>query len=251
MVHTFESDIAVKYGVNAAILLQNLRFWIEKNAANEKHFYDGYYWTYNSIKAFEGMFPYMSTRQIRTALDKLENEGIIISGNYNTSTYDRTKWYALTEVGYALFNNGNSICQNVQMDSSKTTNRFDSGDKPIPYINTDIYTDSNTDVYNAPSDSENLSEPASNPPAIEIILNDKSLYPVYQKDVEEWQDLYPGVDVMQELRKMKGWCKENVAKRKTRKGVRRFINSWLSREQDRGGRNTKPVKDSMEEWING
>ena len=46
--------------------------------------------------------------------------------------------------------------------------------------------------------------------------------------------LYPAVDVMQELRKMKGWCDSNPAKRKTRRGIKRFINNWLSRQQDEG-----------------
>lgn len=73
------------------------------------------------------------------------------------------------------------------------------------------------------------------PAVIELTLNDKTLYPITQKDVDEWQILYPAVDVMQQLRNMKGWCDSNPAKRKTRKGIRRFINSWLSKEQDKGG----------------
>ncbi len=144
MVHTFDSDIAAKYGVNAAILLQNLYYWIEKNQANEKHFHDGRYWTYNSIKAFEEMFPYMSKKQIRSALEKMENEGIIISGNYNSSTYDRTKWYAITENGYALFGNGDCICQKGKMDFPEKANQFAAEGEPIPDINTDSKPDNIT-----------------------------------------------------------------------------------------------------------
>lgn len=68
---------------------------------------------------------------------------------------------------------------------------------------------------------------------IELILNNKSLYPITQIDIDEWQELYQAVNVMQELRKMKGWLDSNPTKRKTSRGIRRFINSWLSREQDR------------------
>lgn len=71
-------------------------------------------------------------------------------------------------------------------------------------------------------------------PTIQIILNDKSYYPVYQADIDKWSELYPAVDVMQELRKMAGWCDGNPNKRKTKRGVRSFITSWLSREQDKG-----------------
>lgn len=72
-------------------------------------------------------------------------------------------------------------------------------------------------------------------PIISLILNDKTLYGVYQKDVDEWGVLYPAVDVMQELRNMKGWLDGNPTKRKTRSGVRRFIIHWLMKEQNKGG----------------
>lgn len=73
----------------------------------------------------------------------------------------------------------------------------------------------------------------SSPCVITIILNDKTEFPITQADVDGWQDLYPAVDVMQELRKMKGWADANPTKRKTKAGIKRFINSWLSKEQDR------------------
>lgn len=73
----------------------------------------------------------------------------------------------------------------------------------------------------------------SSPVVISIILNDKSEFPITEADVEGWKDLYPAVDVMQELRKMKGWADANPAKRKTKAGIKRFINAWLSKEQDR------------------
>lgn len=73
------------------------------------------------------------------------------------------------------------------------------------------------------------------PPVISLLLNTGEEYGIVQSDIVEWQELYPAVDVMQELRNMKGWCKENAAKRKTARGIRRFITSWLAREQNRGG----------------
>lgn len=73
----------------------------------------------------------------------------------------------------------------------------------------------------------------SSPVVISIILNDKTEYPITEADVEGWKDLYPAVDVMQELRKMKGWADANPSKRKTKTGIKRFINAWLAKEQDR------------------
>ena len=76
------------------------------------------------------------------------------------------------------------------------------------------------------------------PPVILLPLNDGSDFGVTDQMLSEFSGLYPAVDVMQELRNMRGWLLNNVKNRKTRSGICRFINSWLSREQDRS--NTRP-----------
>jgi predicted phage replisome organizer len=73
----------------------------------------------------------------------------------------------------------------------------------------------------------------SEPAVISLTLNDKSQFPVTETDIRNWQELYPAVNILQELRNMKGWLDANPAKRKTKAGIRRFINGWLSREQDK------------------
>ena len=89
------------------------------------------------------------------------------------------------------------------------------------------------------------------PPLITLILNDKSEYGITVDQVDEWSLLYPAVDVMQELRKMKGWCVANIENRKTRRGVLRFVNSWLSKSQDSSRKasvytaNSPPVSNEM------
>lgn len=132
MHHSFDINIANKYGVNVAIFLNNMAFWIQKNIANNKHFHDGNYWTYNTVEAYTQLFPYWTTRQVRNVIDKCIKLGLILESNYNITTYDRTKWYALTEHAAQLLNI--TICQKGQMDSSKVTNGFDRNDKPIPDI---------------------------------------------------------------------------------------------------------------------
>lgn len=71
------------------------------------------------------------------------------------------------------------------------------------------------------------------PPVISLPLNDSTEFDVTDSMASEFSSLYPAVDVMQELRNMRGWLLNNPKNRKTRSGVRRFINSWLSREQDK------------------
>jgi hypothetical protein len=114
--HSFDPADAVEYGILEAVLLANIRWWVAKNASNNKHWYDGHYWTYNSAKAFAKMFPYASQQQIQRALKKLESSGIVHVGNYNSNPYDHTKWYTTPIQG--------------EFDRSHLINRSDSSDQP-------------------------------------------------------------------------------------------------------------------------
>ena len=77
---------------------------------------------------------------------------------------------------------------------------------------------------------------ADAPPVISLPLNDGTFYDVSENDRAKWSQLYPNVDVLQQLRNMAGWCDANLTKRKTRGGIKRFITAWLAREQDKGGK---------------
>lgn len=94
--------------------------------------------------------------------------------------------------------------------------------------------DKDTDIEDT-EDSCAEPETVSAPPIISIILNDKTFFNVFPEDYNRWCELYPAVNVMQELRKMSSWSTDNPKRRKTKSGIRRFINAWLSKEQDKGG----------------
>ena len=126
--HSFDPKIAAKVGVNAAVIYQNLLFWVEKNQANNKHFHEGRYWTYNSMRAFEELFSYLSQKQIRTALEKLIECDLILVGNFNKVGYDRTKWY----------------CPTGQMELPKKANGNAQKGEPIPDSKPDSKQDTNT-----------------------------------------------------------------------------------------------------------
>ena len=70
---------------------------------------------------------------------------------------------------------------------------------------------------------------------IALVLNNGDYYLVRHKAICKYKELYPAVDVEQELRKMCGWLESNPKNRKTRNGIKAFITKWLARTQDRGG----------------
>ncbi len=120
--HSFDPEIAKQVGLNAAVIYQNILWWAEKNAANGKHHYDGLWWTYNSVSAFAELFPYLTGKQIRTALDKLVQERLLVTSRFNKSAYDQTKWYAPT-------------CLCSETDLPVWANEAAQNGKPIPDSN--------------------------------------------------------------------------------------------------------------------
>lgn len=118
----------------------------------------------------------------------------------------------------------------VKQNGGKSENN-DTKEKKVKEIKEkeikDLKNNNSSELLKAPEPEEKA--------VIELTLNDKSQYPVYKADIDRWGELYPAVDIIQELRKMAGWIEANPQKRKTRTGIKKFINSWLSKAQDKGG----------------
>jgi len=67
---------------------------------------------------------------------------------------------------------------------------------------------------------------------VRIILKDGSYHNVTVADATRLKELYPYVDIEQQLRNIAGWNEANPAKRKTRAGITRHVNSWIARRQE-------------------
>ena len=139
MKYMFDVELAKKYGLEEAIFLENLIFWVIRNRANQINYFDGRTWTYNSVRAFNVLFPFWTTKQMRRVLDSLLKQGVIVKGNYNKNPYDRTLWYALAE-------EDTFICRYGQVDLPKPPNEFCEKGQPIPDIKPDSKPDNKTDI---------------------------------------------------------------------------------------------------------
>jgi len=103
MEHAFNVTIATQFDIDTALFLQHLKHWTFKNLANKNHIHDGFCWTYDTLEAFHDIFPYWTKRQMERVITNALKAGLIIKGNYNTTGYDRTCWYALTYKSYWFF----------------------------------------------------------------------------------------------------------------------------------------------------
>lgn len=84
--------LAKKVGLNEAIFVQQLHYWLNGKSAKKR---DGRLWIYNSYKDWEEQFPFWSRSTIRRTIKSCEDQKIVIAGNYNKLAIDNTKWYSI------------------------------------------------------------------------------------------------------------------------------------------------------------
>ena len=122
----FDGSVAEMYGVDGAVFISRLQFWIEKNAANDRHYHKGRYWTYNSLRAMEKLFPFWSRRQIERIVKNLKDKGVLLTANYARDSHDRTLFYALDESKLPISPFGGDLSPNGDTNLSRN------GDNPSP-----------------------------------------------------------------------------------------------------------------------
>ena len=138
MKHVFDVAVASDVGVNAAILFENIAFWIEHNKKAGKNEKEGRFWMYSSISALAENFEYLTIKQTRTAIDKLLESGYIIQGCFNRHGYDRTRWYALGEKGESIIQPGQIDLPSGANGEPKGAKVIDLGGTTIPDIKANI-----------------------------------------------------------------------------------------------------------------
>ena len=69
--------------------------------------------------------------------------------------------------------------------------------------------------------------------SILISLRGGHVYTVTDLELQMWTQAYPRVDVRSEVLAMAAWCTANPSKRKTERGIHRFINGWLGKAKER------------------
>lgn len=125
--------LASRIGLNEAIFLQQIHYWLNRS----KHFYDERSWVYNSVAEWVKQFPFWSENTIRRIVKNLEDEQLLVIGNYNRAKFDKTKWYSINYEKLRLLESTNDVpnlgrrsTQNGQMDVPNLG-------KPIPETNTE------------------------------------------------------------------------------------------------------------------
>ena len=92
MIHSFDSEVAEKLGVNAAIIVANLAYLQANRQAQggEKYYIDGRWWVHHTYESLQKVHPYFSLDQLRRTMKRLMEEGVVVRSqpdSWNRDSY--------------------------------------------------------------------------------------------------------------------------------------------------------------------
>jgi NACalpha-BTF3-like transcription factor len=132
MIHGFNTEIAERYGIEEAILIEILYAWIHKNKCDdvEEMTHEGRVWCRSSAKGIAKYVPYMKSDKIWRTLKKLVEKDVIDEGNFNKIATNQTLWYSFTDklkdylvsINYDLEKIKNKILKNEKCNNSIINN---------------------------------------------------------------------------------------------------------------------------------
>lgn len=90
-----DKKLAVILGLNEALVLQQIHYWLEINKKDKRNLHAGKYWTYNTIDEWQEEFPFWSKSTIKRIFKNLRDMAILETDNFNSYQMDRTLWYTI------------------------------------------------------------------------------------------------------------------------------------------------------------
>jgi hypothetical protein len=136
--HSFNITLAEKYGVEQAILIEHIYWWVHKNECDgiEDMVKDGKVWCRSTAKGFAKYIPYLKPDKIWRILRKMEGH-ILLVGNFNKQALNQTLWYTFTDefkkeledLNYDFENFKNANLKNKKSNNSIINNPINKEDK--------------------------------------------------------------------------------------------------------------------------
>ncbi len=203
--------LAKAIGLNESIILQQLHYWLNPKINNNKK--EGRYWVFNSYNSWKEQFPFWSETTIKRTILSLEKQLLIVSKNFNNSSFNKTKWYSIDykklseleridQIDSINTNHKNfdTIDIHDRLDQNDPWNRSkrpDEETKMIRSINTETTTETTTDISLREKDLDALIlEWNKNIPSIgyDISLTKKrkqkltnAFINIFKKDMDLWK----------------------------------------------------------------
>lgn len=131
-----DKGLAVILGLNEALVLQQIHYWLEINKKNKRNFHEGRYWTYNTLKDWQKEFPFWSLSTIKRILKKLREKKLIDVDNFNIYQMDRTLWYTINyeEVDKLYADEEGRVWEEKNMDGGAQNSQAISSKEASPKV---------------------------------------------------------------------------------------------------------------------
>lgn len=170
-----------------------------------------------TLREMQAVWRWKSDKRVRSFLSMLEREGMI-----ETKT-DAGK----TQISICNYSRYQEVGRTEDAGGTQAGRTADA-------LKTPEHQNTSRSDANASSSPEpaKVAPVASSPVAFELPCVSGEIAAVTEADVAEWRQSFPAVDVMQQLAAMRSWLNANPTKRKTKRGMRKFVVSWLDRRQN-------------------
>jgi hypothetical protein len=165
-------SLAKAIGLNEAIVLQQIQYWIALEQGIEK---DGRRWIYNTVEEWRKQFPFWSTDTIQRTLQSLRDKGLVDAQKLSSDKWKHTLYYSINynnlqdcitaSCGKGLRENAESIT--ADCNSGITADC----DIPLPQVAVIIPTE-NTQRVPTETSSENTSFVAQSAPSENPVVTD-------------------------------------------------------------------------------
>lgn len=197
-----DKQLATILGLNEALVLQQVNYWLEINKKKKRNYHEGRYWTYNTINKWQDEFPFWSISTIKRIFKRLRDMELIIVDNFNLYQMDRTLWYTINYdelerlVNDNLSNFREELSQDTEIQNNTTIGSKGQGHyikdepmekssmtSPIPEISSKISSDIYSQSINQSKDNIDGLNTQSNEFKIdyEKIIENCELYAIDEK----------------------------------------------------------------------
>lgn len=178
-------ELAARIGLNEAILLQQLHYWMKETTSGISH--DNRRWIYNTLDGWREQFPFMSESTIKRGFSSLKRMGIVLVEKLSEDKHDKTNYYSIVyESRYLsdevkLTSSNGSICtdrtgQTDPIEQVNVTQSIGSICTDVTETTTEITTDINP-THNA---CEEVVEPDNKNPVPEYAGQPGVFFPASQ-----------------------------------------------------------------------
>ena len=117
-------SLAVKAGLNEALILQQVHYWISNPKAGIDH--EGRRWVWNTIKDWKEQFPFWSEKTISRAMHSARQQGFLLCEKLSKDSWDKTMHYSLD---YDALNSGNAPKSLIHSIGTDCPNRYGQSDR--------------------------------------------------------------------------------------------------------------------------